>query len=202
MGCQLVLASLGKGLLSYSIDNNDKYPTADRWCDSYLEYLSKRGKSIEHYKKFLVCPSVKEEDLWFCSCSYAINPNCEPNSPDNVVLLFESSGVWNQYGCAELLNFDNHNGKGCNILFNNRSVKFITPEEVDELNWGSSVTPDQVLTEWKKNYAFLDSVEYVLTSRLVTAYSDFDPNFAQNDASLIKEHRIQKGKKFRFFLTI
>jgi hypothetical protein len=68
-------------------------------------------------------------------CSYAMNPDCEPNSPDDVVLLFESKPGWNRFGGAELLNFDNHDGKGCNVLFNDQHVEFIHVEDVNKLRW-------------------------------------------------------------------
>jgi prepilin-type processing-associated H-X9-DG protein len=68
-------------------------------------------------------------------CHYAINPNCEPNSPGDVMLLFETKGGWNQFGGAEMRAFENHKGKGCNVLFNDGQVKFVPPEWSMELKW-------------------------------------------------------------------
>jgi len=43
-------------------------------------------------------------------------------TPNDVVLLFETSGVWNHFDVTGLLTFDNHNGKGCNILLNDVQI--------------------------------------------------------------------------------
>jgi len=69
------------------------------------------------------------------TCSYAMNPNCRPNSPSDMVLLFETKGGWNQFGGREILTTENHGGKGCNILFNNGRVKFVKTERLDDLAW-------------------------------------------------------------------
>jgi hypothetical protein len=67
---------------------------------------------------------------------YAMNPSCEPNSPGDTVLLFETKPGWNQHGGPELFNFDNHDPKGGCVLLNDGTVKFIrTKEEVAGLRW-------------------------------------------------------------------
>jgi hypothetical protein len=112
------------GVILWMYSNDEKqFPPAESWCDALMD----DAKSKVLYS----CPTVEDGNS-----SFAINPYCEPNSPNDVVLVFESKDGWNQYGGAELLNFDNHRGKGCNILFNNFSVRFIKPEEAGELNWG------------------------------------------------------------------
>jgi endonuclease/exonuclease/phosphatase family metal-dependent hydrolase len=121
--CAQRLQQFGVILHMYSSNKTKEYPPAESWCDSLMDYTKS--------KEFYLCPALEEGNS-----SYALNLNCEPNSPNDVVLLFESQGGWNQYGGSELLNFENHKGKGCNILFNDFSVRFITPEEVAELNWG------------------------------------------------------------------
>jgi len=52
-------------------------------------------------------------------------------------LLFETKKGWNQHGGRELLTLENHKGEGCNVLFNDKSVRFIKAEDVNELKWGS-----------------------------------------------------------------
>jgi prepilin-type processing-associated H-X9-DG protein len=52
-----------------------------------------------------------------------------------VVLLFESEPGWNRFGGPELLTFDNHGGRGCNILFSDGNVRFIKPEDANDLKW-------------------------------------------------------------------
>jgi hypothetical protein len=81
-------------------------------------------------KRFLKCPAVKGG-----RCHFAINPNCTPNSPNDVVLLFETKGGWNQYGGPELLTFDNHRGKTAFVLFNGGWIDSINSEEADQLTW-------------------------------------------------------------------
>jgi hypothetical protein len=68
-------------------------------------------------------------------CHYAINPNAEPNSPGDVVLLFETKGGWNQFGGPEILTTANHSGDDCNVLFNDSRVKWIKAKDTGKLRW-------------------------------------------------------------------
>ena len=81
-------------------------------------------------EKSFKCPASKKG-----RCHYAMNPNCEPKSPSDMVLLFETKGGWNQFGGSELLTTENHGGKGCNVLFNDGHVEFVRPERLGELKW-------------------------------------------------------------------
>jgi len=114
---------IGIGLHCYSDDHDGKYPAPDKWCD-----LLEKGNYVLGGR--LRCAGDKKGP-----CSYAINPNCEPNSPNDVVLLFETKGGWNQSGGPEILTFENHKGKGCNVLFNDGHVEFVKPERLGELKW-------------------------------------------------------------------
>ena len=42
---------------------------------------------------------------------------------------------WNQFGGPEILTTENHNGRGCFILFNDGRVEFVKPERLGELRW-------------------------------------------------------------------
>jgi hypothetical protein len=69
------------------------------------------------------------------------------------VLVFETEcgkeRCWNRFGGAEILSFENHHMptilprkdgfyvRGCNVLFNDGTVRFIKPEEVGKLKWKS-----------------------------------------------------------------
>lgn len=68
-----------------------------------------------------------------------MNPNCEPNSPKEVVLLFETTKGWNQFGGAEILTTENHRNKGCNVLFNDGRVKFVITGDIGKLRWKDDV---------------------------------------------------------------
>ena len=126
MVCATNLSGLGKSMLIYAHENDGEYPTPSEWCDLLLQHTDVQDKHLR-------CYANKKE-----RCSYAMNPNCELNSPNDVVLLFETKGGWNQFGGAELLTTENHKRKGCNILFNDGHVEFVTPEAIGQLNWGKS----------------------------------------------------------------
>lgn len=120
--CRARQKQLGVCLQMYAADNDRQYPTADKWCDLLKPYYKD--------EKTLTCPSAELEQR-----HYAINPLAEPNSPPDVVLLFETKGGRNKSGGPELLSTDNHCEKGCNILFNNVSARFVRVEDVNDLRW-------------------------------------------------------------------
>lgn len=124
MVCQTNLSRLAKAIEAYSIDSDGKYPTVTKWCD----LLVQNGHATE---KLFKCPGNKKDP-----CGYAMNAKVEPNSPADVVLLFDAKGGWNQYGGAEILTTENHKGKGCNILFNDGHVEFVKPKNLSKLKWG------------------------------------------------------------------
>jgi hypothetical protein len=94
--CRLNLHKLKLALESYANFNEGNYPTPSKWCDLIRNYMVERA---------LVCPAKRHTQE---RCSYALNPNTHPNSPPNMVLLFETKGGWNQFGGPELLSTENH----------------------------------------------------------------------------------------------
>lgn len=107
------------------------YIAPDQWCDAIVERYQRSGSGKEYLLGFFKCPS-KEEG----KCHYALNPNCEPNSPPNTIRMFETEPGWNRHGGAELFTFDNHDPKGGFVVLNDRTVKFIrTEEELKQLRW-------------------------------------------------------------------
>jgi hypothetical protein len=129
MVCASNLKGLGMALMLYANDYDDEYPTADKWCDLLIQYVDMSPKQF-------IC---KGSDSREGESSYALNKNVVDKKaseiPPDVVLLFETKGGWNQYGGPEILTFENHKGKGCNVLFNNCHVVFIKPEQLEELKW-------------------------------------------------------------------
>ena len=121
--CAENLTGLGKSMLIYASGYDDKYPTADKWCDLLVKYA-------EVTEKEFVCPSAGEG-----RCHYAINPNASVVTSPHMVVLFETERGWNQFGGPELLTMENHKGEGCNILFNGLHVEFVKPEALGELKW-------------------------------------------------------------------
>jgi hypothetical protein len=134
------LSRLGRAMLIYANDNG-QYPEPNQWCDLLL----KHGEvGVERF----VCPSIvlrwpfKGSGRAFTwpvpkkgRCHFGMNPNCKPNSPPDMVLLFETKEGWNRYGGPEMLTTDNHHGEGCNILFNDAYVVFIRPDDLGNLKW-------------------------------------------------------------------
>ena len=95
MACAYNLQQISKAMLLYSNDNNSSYPEQNRWCDLLLEY-----EQIE--LKHFLCPGVtfqwrRQVFPWPVpkneKCYYAMNPNCEPNSPTDTVLYLSVNSV-------------------------------------------------------------------------------------------------------------
>lgn len=128
VACGMNLSGLGRAILVYDCDY-DRYPTPNIWCDLLVKYADVDEENF-------VCRGALETGDKG-PCHYALNPNCSSNSPNDVVLLFETKGGWNQFGGPELLTAENHGGKGCVILFNDAHVDFIRTERLGELNWGN-----------------------------------------------------------------
>jgi len=106
-------------------------PSPSQWCDAVDHDMRRRGLPEDTIKGVFVCPSVREG-----KCCYAMNPASRPDSPPDMVLLFETRAGWNQHGGPELFTFDNHDPKGGCVLLNDGTVKFIrTEEELKQLRW-------------------------------------------------------------------
>jgi hypothetical protein len=112
------------GILTYH-DKNEKYPSAENWQDLLLTYF---GSDKEPF----TLPSKVETKN-----TIALNPNAKPDSPRDVVVLFESTGGPNAHGQSELLAPTSNGKPGCYVLFNDGLTKFIKPEQVKDLNWGN-----------------------------------------------------------------
>ena len=110
-------------LVVYASEHNNKYPPPNNWCDS----ICQNTKENEYILK---CPAAKDS-----RSNYAINPNCKPDSPPDMVLVFETKDGWNQQGGPDLLTTENHKEKGSNILFNNGTIRFIRTDELQTLKW-------------------------------------------------------------------
>ncbi len=108
------------------------YPASVEWCDALVQVFRRaRWWNNERARNPHSCPASKDD-----GCHYAMNPNCGPDSPGDVVLLFEMTAGWNQHGGPELFTFDNHDPKGGCVLLNDGTVKFIrTKEELHALRW-------------------------------------------------------------------
>jgi prepilin-type processing-associated H-X9-DG protein len=118
---------LGVAIQIYAGENSGSYPLPKKWFDLVTPDLGDLAD------KAFYCPAGKEYKY-----HYAMNPNCKPNSPPDTVLLFETQDSnWNLFGGKELLTTKNHDGSGCNILFNDGSIAFIKKEDIPNLKWNA-----------------------------------------------------------------
>jgi len=122
--CTINLKKLEVAMNEYVEKSGGRYPDPARWCDLLVE-------QIDAPPDFFICPAAAP-----ARCDYAMNPNCRPDSPGDVVFLFEAKGGWNQHGGAELMAFDNHGDGKCHVLLKFGIVAMVTREEADKLNWG------------------------------------------------------------------
>jgi hypothetical protein len=129
--CAANLYGLGSALEVYAERSGGHYPLAQEWCDLLVE-------DVKVDKHIFVCPAAKGG-----ACHYALNPNAQPNSPYGTVVLFETTGGWNQSGTAEVMSMQNHNGRGCNVLLNNGQVVFVLAEQIGVLSWGEQAGNQQ-----------------------------------------------------------
>ena len=117
-------------LLQFLYRSRKTYP-ASKWCASIVRDRRADDISTEYKMRFFKCLAAGEG-----KCHYAMNRNCKPNSPPDMVLLFEAKAGWNQHGGPELFTFDNHDPKGGCVLLNDGTVKFIrTKQELQQLKW-------------------------------------------------------------------
>ena len=137
LGCYGTFMALSSSITVYSNDYDGKLPPIDKWCDVLTEnnYFPSKG---------LRCPGASEGP-----CNYAMNKNLanfdieayfknldlSHISYDNLVMFFETYPGWNQAGDADILNTENHSGKGCHILFVDGHYEFVEVKDFDKLKW-------------------------------------------------------------------
>jgi hypothetical protein len=130
--CRNNLHQLGVAMQLHANENEGTYPACEKWCDLLLQGQTARDK--RSFAELFVCRGAKRAGDQE-RCHYAMNPNCEPNSPNDVVLLVETKGGWNQYGGPEILTTENHAGKGCTVLFNDGTIEFVETRRIRMLRW-------------------------------------------------------------------
>jgi hypothetical protein len=162
--CMQNLEKLGRALVYYAVDTYHHYPPAEHWCDKLKEYaglakkdfmcpagegpecgyaLNPHAEPISRYEDFeswlqsIYHEDPNRKDVDFKTYFYWLKrfPRVNKQQLRDVVLLFEAEGGWNQFGGPEILTTKNHKGKGCHVLFNNGSVKFVEPQEFEKLKW-------------------------------------------------------------------
>lgn len=124
----------------HRVDSSGKseilYPAPSNWCAAIVQACRTIDMLNEDIIRPFICPAITESKSYLAKSHYAMNPNCKPDSPPDMVLLFETKTGWNQHGGPELFTFDNHDPKGGCVLLNDGTVKFIrTKEELEKLRW-------------------------------------------------------------------
>jgi hypothetical protein len=136
MQCRTHLALLGKSIQYYKNENQGRYPDPNKWCDLLMS-------ECEMARHDFLCKDTgvryhgQEQTAQPKRCDYAINPNAEPNSRADMVLLFETKPGWNQSGGPEILSTESHKQEGCNILFNDGRVEFVPANQLKKLRWAA-----------------------------------------------------------------
>ncbi len=125
--CAANMSTIGKAMLIYANDFDDKFPISSKWCDLLIEHADVTPSTFR-------CKGAHEGP-----CNYAINKNIENfnsgNAPHDMVAFFETKPGWNQVGGPELLSTENHQGEGCNVLFIDNHVLFIKTKDLKNLKW-------------------------------------------------------------------
>jgi len=124
--CATNMSGLGKAMLIYAGDYDEKYPTPSKWCDLLVEYCDVSEKT-------LLCKGAPEGP-----CNYAMNKNIEEfgtDAPPDMVLLFETEPGWNQFGGPEILTTENHGGEGCNIVYVDLHTEWVKTKNLKDLKW-------------------------------------------------------------------
>jgi len=123
--CAVRIRSLG-----VSVKTLDTWPAPNRWCDIVSQAFTRMDYTTSPAPLLrFQCPSPGLSH-------YALNVQCRPDSPPDMVLLFETEPGWNKHGGPELFTFNNHNPTGGLVLLKNQAVKFIrTKEDLMKLRW-------------------------------------------------------------------
>ncbi len=126
MVCGTNMSQLGKVMLLYAGDYDEKYPTPSKWCDLLADYTELGPKTFR-------CKGASKGP-----CNYAMNENVAElgtSAPPDMVLLFETHPGWNQVGGPEILATENHQNDGCNVLFVDLHVEFVRTHALSDLRW-------------------------------------------------------------------
>lgn len=130
--CGTNLKGLSTAMIVYMNDYDDRYPTPEQWCDLLMQEADVAPQSFK-------CP---ESDAEY---AYAINENLkglngrmvETVTANRMVVLFEADLGQNGVGGRDdvMLRHDHVEQAGCNIVFADGHVEFVTEDRLDDLVW-------------------------------------------------------------------
>ena len=136
--CKENLLKLGFAMTAYNRKNH-VFPAPSKWCDILSDEPTHLPETLQIRSELFRCKGAGQGP-----CNYAMNKYAEnlgTNAPGDMVLLFDSTPGWNQSGGPEMLSTENHQGRGCNIMFVNGHVEWVQKEDLHTLRWTASDIP-------------------------------------------------------------
>jgi prepilin-type processing-associated H-X9-DG protein len=128
--CMNNIKQLNLGLMMYSSDNKDQFPSGNTWCDALRPYLGGNTNAF-------ICPLGASGQR----CHYALNGRLagasmkEIQVPAQTVLVFEIDGGWNVSGGRErLMARPRHTGAYV-VGFVDGHVEMVRPARLSQLRW-------------------------------------------------------------------
>ena len=160
--CAANLRALASAMLIYASENDqEKLPVGSKWSDLLIQIgyattkqvLCPKSDAIKGESSYAINENVAgktisqipEDVVLLFETDFGRDPNGRQGllrgrqcfaylgSSDPETRIYKLR--WNQAGGPEILTTQNHNGKGCNVVFADLSIKFITPHELDKLKW-------------------------------------------------------------------
>ncbi|MCW5554454.1 MAG: DUF4190 domain-containing protein [Verrucomicrobiae bacterium] len=126
INCVNHVKQLALAVRIYASDNEDRFPSADNWCDAI--------RSEAGTDKVFQCPS--DPNL---RCAFAYNRKLDGLSEDEIhpqtVLFFESDAGWNAAGGPELFSPHQHSRTSVIVGFADGSVQQLSRAKFESLRW-------------------------------------------------------------------
>jgi len=148
LSCGTNLSGIGKAMLVYANEYNDRLPTPSQWCDLLISHEGVPPRAFQcrgpqrqlsrtlYPLEWRLCVRHRTASLREGPCSYAMNEHgASVSAEPDVVLCYEAKPGWNQVGGPELLTTDYHEGRGCNIMFCDTHVEFVPTKRLGQLKW-------------------------------------------------------------------
>jgi prepilin-type processing-associated H-X9-DG protein len=124
--CVNNLKQLGLAVRMYTVDNKDKFPPPETWCDA----IQMNGGSPKVFQ-CVVAPDLRS--------GYAFNARLSGKKADEVnpqtVMIFESDAGWNASGGPELMFKSSRHGKRFVVGFADGHVEQVTEARLQQLRW-------------------------------------------------------------------
>ena len=163
--CAINLRGMGTAFIVYANEYNDELPTFENWCDLLIMKADCRPRTfvcsssgvLEGESSYVLNENVAgmklseiPEDVVLLFETSIDQSETERNfsitsrkyfkdNPEWFDHYDESMKVrksrWNQVGGPEVLTTENHQGRGCNILFADGHAEFVFVEEIPSLRW-------------------------------------------------------------------